>query len=142
MGLETLADPAQLRPWVDELGPQSLVFSLDMKQGRPLAASPAWCDRSPEAIVAAVVEAGIHRMIVLDLADVGENRGVGTLPLCRQLRSAHPQLELTAGGGVRRADDIRQLATAGCDAVLVASALHDGGLSAADVRQLEASLRC
>jgi phosphoribosylformimino-5-aminoimidazole carboxamide ribotide isomerase len=38
-----------------------------------------------------------------------------------------------AGGGVRDLDDLRQLAEFGCDGALVASALHDGRLTAADV---------
>jgi phosphoribosylformimino-5-aminoimidazole carboxamide ribotide isomerase len=40
---------------------------------------------------------------------------------------------LVAGGGVRGADDLARLADAGCDGALVATALHDGRLSAADV---------
>jgi phosphoribosylformimino-5-aminoimidazole carboxamide ribotide isomerase len=76
-------------------------------------------------------------MIVLDLADVGVSRGTGTLDLVRRLRSAHPQLELTAGGGVRGIDDLRQLADAGCDAALVASALHDGRITPDEVRWLQ-----
>jgi len=37
------------------------------------------------------------------------------------------------GGGVRGAEDLRSVAASGCDAVLVASALHDGRLTAADL---------
>jgi phosphoribosylformimino-5-aminoimidazole carboxamide ribotide isomerase len=53
--------------------------------------------------------------------------------LCRELRGVYPQLELLTGGGVRNVGDLRQLVASGCDAVLVASALHDGRLSAADL---------
>jgi phosphoribosylformimino-5-aminoimidazole carboxamide ribotide isomerase len=62
-------------------------------------------------------------------------RGTGTLELVRRLRLSHPRLEITAGGGVRGVDDLRQLAEAGCDAALVASALHDGRITAKDVGQ-------
>jgi phosphoribosylformimino-5-aminoimidazole carboxamide ribotide isomerase len=57
------------------------------------------------------------------------DRGLGTLDLCRRLRAARPSLELISGGGVRSHDDLRLLSSAGCDWVLVASALHDGRLS-------------
>jgi phosphoribosylformimino-5-aminoimidazole carboxamide ribotide isomerase len=40
---------------------------------------------------------------------------------------------LLAGGGVRGYEDLARLADAGCDGALVATALHDGRLCAADV---------
>jgi len=40
---------------------------------------------------------------------------------------------LLAGGGVRSLDDLRQLSRIGCDGALIATALHDGRLTAADV---------
>jgi phosphoribosylformimino-5-aminoimidazole carboxamide ribotide isomerase len=75
-------------------------------------------------------------MIVLDLAQVGMGQGVGTEPLCRALRSLAPELEIIAGGGVRSLADLRSLAAAGCNAALVASALHDGRLTPQDCQTL------
>ena len=128
-GLETLSDTAALASMLEAVGPERLVFSLDLKAGQPLADLPCWQGRSAEQIAATAIEAGIQRMIVLDLHRVGTDSGVGTEPLCRQLRTQHPDLELIAGGGVRGLDDLRRLAEAGCDAALVASALHDGRLT-------------
>jgi phosphoribosylformimino-5-aminoimidazole carboxamide ribotide isomerase len=73
---------------------------------------------------------------VLDLAGVGMDAGVAALALCRQLRQKHPQLELISGGGVRGREDLHALAEAGCNAALVASALHDGRLTAGDLAAL------
>ncbi len=109
-----------------------LIFSLDMKEGRPLAKYSHWQSLAPIEIAARVVETGIQRMIVLDLADVGTGGGTRTLELCRALHAKYPQLELIAGGGVRNLDDLRRIADAGCMAALVASALHDGRLTKAD----------
>jgi phosphoribosylformimino-5-aminoimidazole carboxamide ribotide isomerase len=75
------------------------------------------------------MELGVRRMIVLDLARVGVGEGVGTEDLCRQMRAADQNLEIIAGGGVRGRDDLKRLADAGCDAALVASALHDGRIA-------------
>jgi phosphoribosylformimino-5-aminoimidazole carboxamide ribotide isomerase len=55
---------------------------------------------------------------------------VGTEPLCRALRALDAGLEITVGGGVRSAADLEVLARAGADAALVATALHDGRLTA------------
>jgi phosphoribosylformimino-5-aminoimidazole carboxamide ribotide isomerase len=79
------------------------------------------------------VKAGVRRLIVLDLAQVGVGEGVGTESLCRRLHERHPQLEIVAGGGVRDMADLRSLAAAGCSGALVASALHDGRLARSDV---------
>jgi phosphoribosylformimino-5-aminoimidazole carboxamide ribotide isomerase len=53
-----------------------------------------------------------------------------------ELRDAYSQIELLTGGGVRNVGDLRHLAASGCDAVLVASALHDGRLTAADLARI------
>jgi phosphoribosylformimino-5-aminoimidazole carboxamide ribotide isomerase len=129
-GLESLPDPATLAAMVRAVGPRRLVFSLDMKSGRPLNTAPAWRELSPRQIAVTALRAGVRRLIVLDLAAVGVNQGVGTQPLCRQLRCLDATLEIIAGGGVRGPQDLESLAAAGCDAALVASALHDGRIAA------------
>jgi phosphoribosylformimino-5-aminoimidazole carboxamide ribotide isomerase len=130
-GLESLPDPAALEEMCGAIGPRRLVFSLDLKQGVPLAGSPAWHGLSAEQIAAIALRIGVRRMIVLDLADVGMGQGVGTIPLCRRLRCLAPEIQIIAGGGVRGSADLTTLSRSGCDAALVASALHDGRLSAA-----------
>ena len=129
-GLESLADPGALAEMCREVGSRRLVFSLDLKHGVPLASGPAWQGLSAEQIATIALRAGVRRMIVLDLANVGMGEGVGTEPLCRALRCLAPDLQIIAGGGVRGPADLDSLARAGCDAALVASALHDGRLSA------------
>lgn len=133
VGLESLAGPDQLAQTLDILGADRAVFSLDLKDGRPLAARETWSDHSAESIATLAVAAGFRRMIVLDLAQVGTGGGISVGPLCRRLRSAHAAIELVSGGGVRGIADLRRLAEAGCGAALVASALHDGRLTKADV---------
>jgi phosphoribosylformimino-5-aminoimidazole carboxamide ribotide isomerase len=52
------------------------------------------------------------------------------------LRKVLPGVLLLAGGGVRGPEDVTRLAEAGCDGVLVATALQDGRLTVrgADLR--------
>lgn len=126
VGLETLAGPGALGAIAANLPVQRLVFSLDLKAGRPMGAVSAWGSTEPAEIAARAVELGVRRMIVLDLARVGTGEGVGTEELIRELRRRHPKIELIGGGGVRGPDDLRRLGEAGADAALVASALHDG----------------
>lgn len=133
-GLESLPSPAALLEMLNAIGPRALVFSLDLKHGTPLAKGPEWSGADAWRIAARALELGVRRMIVLDLAQVGTGEGVGTLALCRRLRQADATLELISGGGVRGTDDLRRLEDSGCDAALVASALHDGRLSPDDTR--------
>ena len=110
------------------VGNEKLVFSLDLKQGVPMAHPDAWPESAPVEIADSVIDAGVIRLIVLDLAGVGTGSGPPTLDLCRRIRSRHGGIELITGGGIRGQRDISDATHAGVDAVLVASALHDGSL--------------
>jgi phosphoribosylformimino-5-aminoimidazole carboxamide ribotide isomerase len=133
VGLETLAPERELSEIAIEFGRHRTVFSLDLKRGQPITRT-RWFACHPAEIVGCVLAAGISRIIVLDLADVGMQAGTNTLDLCRRLRREFGSaIELVAGGGVRGRDDLAALADAGCDAALVASALHDGRLTAEDI---------
>jgi phosphoribosylformimino-5-aminoimidazole carboxamide ribotide isomerase len=132
-GLESVPSPATLAEMLAVVGHERLVFSLDLKLGQPLSDSAGWHGLDAWGIARTALAIGVRRAIVLDLARVGMHGGVGTEGLCRQLRDVDPGIEIIGGGGVRGAADLRSLAAAGCNGALVASALHDGRLSAVEV---------
>lgn len=135
-GLESIPGPATLSELVARHGAERVIFSLDLKGGVPNAAEgAAWPQLSPDAIVETAAACGVKRLIVLDLADVGTGAGGSTHQLCRHLRRKLPHLRLIAGGGVRGEDDICRWEDVGIDDLLVASALHDGRLSAQFLRR-------
>jgi phosphoribosylformimino-5-aminoimidazole carboxamide ribotide isomerase len=129
VGLETVRGPDVLTGCCAELGADRVVFSLDMKEGRPLGSLAAWDSSEPFAIARQAIVRGVRRLIVLDLARVGVGSGVGTEDLCRRLSALPEPLEVIAGGGIRGQDDVDRLAACGVTGVLVASALHDGRFS-------------
>jgi len=124
-GLESLDGPDAVRRITEEFLPRALVFSLDLRHAVPVAASDRW-PASPDAIIDDWWALGVKRILILDLSDVGTFGGVGSLELLQRTKSKYPRLEVIAGGGVRGPEDLPALANAGVDAVLVASALHDG----------------
>lgn len=126
IGLETLRSEESLLELLSVLGPERLLFSLDMKAGKPLTKLPSLQVKLPQEIAEQAILAGVKRMILLDLVDVGMAGGTRTLSLCHALHQQFPQLMLIAGGGVRSAADLVTLGQQGCTAALVASALHDG----------------
>jgi phosphoribosylformimino-5-aminoimidazole carboxamide ribotide isomerase len=153
-GLETVPGPESLAEIVGAVGPERVVFSLDLRDGIPLrewrsgsaailaastfrptdlapgVASVCRQDgRAPRELAAFAMACGITRLIVLDLARVGGGAGTGTDDLCRQIVAEFPQVELIAGGGIADWEDVRRLEACGVRGVLVASALHDGRIS-------------
>jgi phosphoribosylformimino-5-aminoimidazole carboxamide ribotide isomerase len=132
-GLETLAGPQELRRLVEQFGSQRVVFSLDLRGGRPLGDPTQWPDADPFAIAGAAIEAGCTQLIILDIARVGTAEGVPTLPLCAEIRRGYPQTTLITGGGVRGIEDLRRLEEWPVDAVLIASTLHNGSIGRAEL---------
>lgn len=136
VGLETIRGPDTLRDIVRMLGPSQVVFSLDMNCGEPLGNLGPWGVRDAWAITQRAIEAGVVRLLVLDLAQVGTGAGPATADFCSRLRREHPDREITTGGGVRGPDDVQELYACGVDYVLVASALHDARITRDDVEVL------
>jgi HisA/HisF family protein len=135
VGLETLSSFGALKTICEAVGGDRVAFSLDLRDGE-LVVSPQARDGDggvPAHVAAArAADAGVGSVIVIDLARVGTGAGVD-LALVARVREAVPGVMLAAGGGVRELEDVRRLADAGCDGALVASALHNGQLGAAEV---------
>jgi phosphoribosylformimino-5-aminoimidazole carboxamide ribotide isomerase len=126
VGLETIGGPRNVHEVIDRIGADAVWFSLDLKHGLPLGSVATWRSPAPASIVAEVESFGITRIIVLDLANVGERRGLGTEELCRRIVEEHPRIQLVAGGGIRDDADIERLDAIGVSGALVATALHSG----------------
>ena len=133
VGLETLPSFAVLGEICAAVGPANAAFSLDLRRGEPVNARGApHRGQTVEELARSGAESGAQSVILLDLARVGMRRGVD-LALLRRVRAAVPAVELAVGGGVRGLSDLATAATAGCDAALVATALYDGRILAADI---------
>jgi phosphoribosylformimino-5-aminoimidazole carboxamide ribotide isomerase len=139
VGLETLRGFDDLAAVVAASGPEHVVFSLDLRLGRPVL-HPANRDADeaePAALSLAgrAVAAGVRTLLVLDVGRVGTGGGVD-LRLLEALRRRFPSERLLAGGGVGDRRDLDRIRDTGCDGVLVATALHTGRVDAADLRAL------
>jgi phosphoribosylformimino-5-aminoimidazole carboxamide ribotide isomerase len=136
VGTETLRDARDLGPMAEAAragaSRADCAVSLDHRDGRLLGGAAAVAATDAVELAALAWAAGIRAFIVLDLARVGAGTGPETGP-ARRLRARLPAAEVVVGGGVRGAEDLRALAQAGYDAVLVGTALHTGVLRAADL---------
>lgn len=119
IGSESLVDSATSPRLKDE---SRRVLSLDFRgddfQGPAELASNAslWPDR----------------IIVMTLAKVGTGSGPDFSRLGEIQSRAHGR-KIYAAGGVRNGDDLRALAKAGIAGALIATALHDGAVTAQDI---------
>jgi phosphoribosylformimino-5-aminoimidazole carboxamide ribotide isomerase len=123
LALETVAGP-QVLVEACQCNADRIVFSLDLKGGKPLGNLADWPSDNPLSIARTAIQAGIKRILLLDLSHVGMNKGVGCLELARELLQRFPVMEVTIGGGVRNATDLVTLKEIGVSAALVATALH------------------
>ena len=136
-----LGDVFYLRLATEALIFGGLALSVDLIDGRWLGRPEPWAEwgitaesRVQDIIDSAMQTLGCWYLILLDLAQVGTGRGPH--PYCetlvrqfRDLYAGGEGRELLVGGGIRGPEDVRRLANAGADGVLVASALHDGTLN-------------
>jgi phosphoribosylformimino-5-aminoimidazole carboxamide ribotide isomerase len=135
VGLETLGSYESLNAICAAIGGERVIFSLDLRDGEPVVAGDRIHGEPPHVIAARAADAGVGRVIVLDLARVGA--GVGfDMELIARIRKSVPEVTLFAGGGVRDIRDIESLAAAGCDGALVATALLNGAITADEVRAI------
>ena len=140
IGLESSPSPEHVARMANAC--EAVTFSLDLQNGQPMLAEGAsgW-SHNPLEIVRQAIDIGISRLIVLDLADVGMGCGTRTGALCQSLLAVFPDLHLTCGGGIRNLDDLHQSRTLGVKQILVASALHDGRLTAGDLAAFDTEER-
>ena len=142
VGLETLHAFSDLESIVSLVGPSRVVFSLDLRLGNPLLHSAMQDARGaapdPLSLAEQAAGSGVTSILILDLGRIGTGCGID-LGLLETLRLRLPAIRVLAGGGVLTRRDLERMRDVGCDGALVASALHNGRLSAADLAAITQS---
>ena len=138
VGLETLPSWGALAAICEAVGGDRVAFSLDLRAGRPVIAEgfEGAPDEPARVLAARAARAGVGSVLLIDLARVGGGTGPDFQAIA-DVRAALTGVELLAGGGIRGAQDLARLSDAGCDGVLVATALQDGRLGAAEIAAAE-----
>jgi phosphoribosylformimino-5-aminoimidazole carboxamide ribotide isomerase len=117
--IDTLDDVARIRSAV---GPEAYVLSLDYR-GDALV-GPVGIDAMPQLWP--------RRVIAMTLARVGSGAGPDFDRL-RRISAIAPDRRVYAAGGVRNLNDLVALQNEGVAGALVATALHDGSLTAVEI---------
>lgn len=124
---ECFANPDEWVACRHEIATPNIVLGLDLI-GEQVRCSDATRNHPIATWIEAAGSTGVTDVVALDLSFVGTRTGPKTAGICRLLKSRWPGFRLTSGGGVGSTDDVRVLVDAGCDHVLVATALLDGTL--------------
>jgi len=148
VGSETLPNWEVLSAIGNNVPPERLVFSLDMRAGKVLhqqtrdgtdkftesqvGRCPQLISRDPLQVLEKLQSRGWHEVILLDLARVGAATGVDR-NLIAAARKRFPNLSLLVGGGIRNAQDMMELKELGVDGILTATALHRGLITRQDI---------
>lgn len=140
--------------WID-VGystPASILRLQSELSFRPIIGSETWQHQAPFAVNQAIlsidsadgilrdpsgITADITRrpdtLILMNLDRVGSEMGPD-LNLLDHWQKAAPDAALYMAGGVRNREDLLKLQAAGAEGILIASALHSGALTVADLK--------
>ena len=124
VGTAAVWSPDLIAEMIDGVGPGALVAAIDV--GGTAARGAGWRDggRPLEVVLGELGEAGIARVLVTAIARDGTMTGPD-LSLLDSVRLALPGVGVIASGGVGSLDDVRALAAAGYEAVIVGRALYE-----------------
>lgn len=135
VGSETLPSAKALQTIHEALPEDRLLFSLDVAAGRVLSDAPTFKGREPVWMAEFLAREGWSHVIILTLDRVG----TGTEPdwvLLKDIRLQSPELKLIAGGGLRSPEGLRRAVDLELDGILVATALHRGWITRAELQEL------
>jgi len=133
IGTETLQSKKFVAQAVEIFGSNRVVLSLDLKGDKILVKLGFDGCLSPICLLKDFKAMGGSQIIVLDLARVGSGGGVNLDFLKKVI--AEVGVEVYVGGGVRDINDLVELKKLGVSGALIATALHTGKISLAQLKQ-------
>lgn len=125
VGAESLPDASALDAIAEAMHPEEWILSLDYR-GEEFLGPPALLRR---------LDRWPANLIAMNLAKVGSGEGPDTA-LLQRLASLGQGRRVHAAGGVRNTRDLHDAHAAGASGALVATALHDGRIGAAELRAI------
>ncbi len=121
---ETLTNGELVTRLASVVGAGSSILSLDRKERVPLTKAAV----GERALLLAAANAGIQKVIALDLAAVGVGRAIDLLESWRPSLMAFPSFDWFLGGGVRNVQDLEVAEKFGFHGVLSATAILNSTL--------------
>jgi phosphoribosylformimino-5-aminoimidazole carboxamide ribotide isomerase len=133
IGTETLDSKKFVAEAIQRFGSSRVVVSLDMKANSVIVKAGFEGCIEPMCLLREFQAMGVSQVIVLDLARVGSGEGVD-LAFLKKVKG-ELSMDVYVGGGVRGIDDLFELQKLGISGALIATALHTGKISIAELKQ-------
>jgi phosphoribosylformimino-5-aminoimidazole carboxamide ribotide isomerase len=133
IGTETLQNKSFVQEAVSLLGKDRVIVSLDLMGDKIMVKLGFDGCKDALCLLRQFRQMGVLEFIVLDLMRVGSGEGVNMDFLKKAL--ADLQEGVYVGGGVRSIEDLVELRNLGLSRALVASALHNGKITIASLKQ-------
>jgi phosphoribosylformimino-5-aminoimidazole carboxamide ribotide isomerase len=144
VGSVAVHEPETFIEWLGLFGAHRLCLALDLRHGedgRWRPAVDAWqadSDADFAALLDGFAAAELRHVLTTDIAQDGMGSGPN-LPLYRELVSRWPSFAWIASGGVRNRSDVDALKATGVDACVAGTALLEGTLDLAALREYSKS---
>jgi phosphoribosylformimino-5-aminoimidazole carboxamide ribotide isomerase len=132
VGSETLESLDFLGQAVKDFGEDSVVVSVDLKEGKVLSASDAIASMDTVSFAQKLRKIGVNQIILLDLTRVGTEQGINLALLRSVLEKTG--VEVLVGGGIRSLQELEELRKLGVYGALVATILHNGKLKVDELK--------
>ena len=139
VGSLAVTEPARIRRWLREFGPDRIVLALDVRvedDGSPLLVTHGWAQSTETNLwqcLDGYLGYGVRHVLCTDVSRDGAMSGPN-LSLYREFVERYPEVNLQASGGVRHASDLETLGNLGVAAAITGRAILDGNIKAEELR--------
>ena len=135
IGSAAVERPDMVRQWIEQFGSDAVIVGLDVLNGD--VRIKGWQEGSSRTVAQVLerfMDSGLRWLMSTDISRDGMLEGV-SVEMYRGLRREYPELRIIASGGVTNAADVRSLADAGVQEIIVGKALYAGTLQPGEVRE-------
>lgn len=131
VGSTAVKDPAEVKSWFEQYGPEAIVLALDVRidaSNRKEVAISGWQEAAGvtlEEVIEQFLPAGLKHVLCTDISRDGTLSG-SNVELYREISARFPTVAFQSSGGIGSLDDIAALNASGAKGVIVGRALLEG----------------
>ncbi|MBS1513261.1 MAG: 1-(5-phosphoribosyl)-5-[(5-phosphoribosylamino)methylideneamino]imidazole-4-carboxamide isomerase [Bacteroidetes bacterium] len=137
IGSLAVKHPELLEEWLMEFSPEHFFIGADVLDEKIKISG--WLEDSGINIfsfIGRMIALGATNIFCTDISKDGVLQGP-SIELYKKIMQEHPEIRLTASGGVSNMDDVEELKAIGCDGVIIGKAIYEGNIS---LQQLKAHI--
>jgi phosphoribosylformimino-5-aminoimidazole carboxamide ribotide isomerase len=128
-GTIAVKQPAVFEAWLQRFGPERIILGSDVKDGK--VAVSGWQEQSEQELFPFLenyTQKGVQYTICTDVSRDGLLEG-SALSLYKDIRTAFPDLQLIASGGITGLEELDELRSIGCFGAIIGKAIYENKIS-------------